>query len=157
AAEERFFAQAKKSDSAAAKRMSKPLLTFPLAETASWQSREVRQGGLLRRQKQKLSSAASPLGRVTSSLLLHRRSNQEESRPGREPVGCADRSPALLAASVAAHQARFAQTCGPLKPPSPLRCSVRSNGEGARATEKAKAKADSTPQPGGFRDDKKTG
>src|SRR5690606_3340987 len=38
-------------------------------------------------------------------------------------------------------QTRFAQTCGPLKPPSPLRCSVRSNGEGARATAKAKAKA----------------
>src|SRR5690606_22375824 len=57
-------------------------------------------------------------------------SNQEESRPGREPAGCADRSPALLAVMGDGPQTRFAQTCGPLKPPSPLRCSVRSNGRG---------------------------
>jgi len=43
AAEERFFARAKKSDSAAAQRMSKLLLTCPLPGTPSRQSREVQQ------------------------------------------------------------------------------------------------------------------
>src|SRR5690606_12506056 len=151
AAEERFFAQAKKSDSAAAKRMSKPLLTLPLAETPSWQSREVRQGGLLRRQKQKLSPAASPLGRVTSSLLLQRRSNQEESRPG--PMRFSRRwGTARKLASL-----RHAGLGSPHR-----RCDARFAPTGREQEQRQKQKQKQkrthwTPQPGGFRDDKKTG
>src|SRR5690606_1318692 len=67
AAEERFFAQAKKSDSAAAQRMSKLLLTCPLPGTPSRQSRDTAKaascGG-------KSKSFRQRLRRLGESLLL---------------------------------------------------------------------------------------
>ncbi len=90
-----------------------------------------------------VSPAATRLWRVTSSLLVQRRSNQEESTPGREPAGCASRSPALLGQVGAAHNSLRSDTWAAFFPPG-LRCSVRFTGWNGNGNSNATATATAT-------------